>query len=40
MKSDLAIANKYNQAFKELPIALPALSENELHALHLYVIDI
>ena len=34
-----AIALWYNQAFKELPIALPALSENELHAMHLYVIE-
>jgi len=34
-----AIALRYNQAFQELPITLPALSENELHAMHLYVIE-
>ena len=33
------IANKYNQAFRELPITLPCLPENELHAMHLYVIE-
>jgi dTDP-4-amino-4,6-dideoxygalactose transaminase len=34
-----AIALRYNQAFKDLPITLPTLSENELHAMHLYVIE-
>ena len=34
-----AIALRYNQAFQDLPITLPALSENELHAMHLYVIE-
>lgn len=33
------IANKYNEAFKELPMTLPHLPENELHAMHLYVIE-
>ena len=33
------IALRYNQAFQDLPISLPALSENELHAMHLYVIE-
>ena len=34
-----AIALRYNQSFQDLPIILPALSENELHAMHLYVIE-
>ena len=34
-----AIALRYNKGFKELPITLPALNENELHAMHLYVIE-
>ncbi len=34
-----AIALRYNQAFQDLPITLPALNENELHAMHLYVIE-
>lgn len=33
------IALRYNQAFQDLPITLPALNENELHAMHLYVIE-
>ena len=34
-----AIARRYDEAFKDLPITLPALNENELHAMHLYVIE-
>jgi dTDP-4-amino-4,6-dideoxygalactose transaminase len=34
-----AIALRYNEGFKELPITLPALYENQLHAMHLYVIE-
>jgi dTDP-4-amino-4,6-dideoxygalactose transaminase len=34
-----AIALRYNQAFQDLPITLPALSETELHAMHLHVIE-
>ena len=34
-----AIALNYNEGFKELPITLPALHDNELHAMHLYVIE-
>jgi dTDP-4-amino-4,6-dideoxygalactose transaminase len=34
-----AIALRYNQAFQDLPITLPAFSEKELHAMHLYVIE-
>ena len=34
-----AIALRYNKGFKELPITLPALNKNELHAMHLYVIE-
>ena len=34
-----AIAIRYNEGFKELPITLPALHENQLHAMHLYVIE-
>jgi len=34
-----AIALRYNTAFKDLPVSLPALSEKELHAMHLYVIE-
>jgi dTDP-4-amino-4,6-dideoxygalactose transaminase len=33
------IALRYNEGFKDLPITLPALTENELHAMHLYVIE-
>jgi dTDP-4-amino-4,6-dideoxygalactose transaminase len=33
------IALKYNQAFQDLPITLPALNVNELHGMHLYVIE-
>jgi len=33
------IAIRYNESFKDLPISLPALSEKELHAMHLYVIE-
>ena len=34
-----AIALRYNEGFKELTITLPALAQNELHAMHLYVIE-
>ena len=34
-----AIAIKYNEAFKDLSITLPAMNETELHAMHLYVIE-
>jgi dTDP-4-amino-4,6-dideoxygalactose transaminase len=34
-----AIALRYNTSFKDLPVTLPALSETELHAMHLYVIE-
>jgi dTDP-4-amino-4,6-dideoxygalactose transaminase len=34
-----AIARRYHEAFKDLPITLPALVETELHAMHLYVIE-
>ena len=34
-----AIALSYNKLFKDLPITLPSLSETELHAMHLYVIE-
>ena len=33
------IAVSYNSAFKDLPVTIPALSETELHAMHLYVIE-
>ena len=33
------IALRYNAAFKDLPVTLPTLSETELHAMHLYVIE-
>ena len=33
------IALRYNEAFKDFPITLPALFETELHAMHLYVIE-
>jgi dTDP-4-amino-4,6-dideoxygalactose transaminase len=33
------IALRYNSAFKDLPVTLPALPETELHAMHLYVIE-
>ena len=35
----LRIASKYNEAFFSLPIKLPSLHENQLHAMHLYVIE-
>ena len=35
----LSIASKYNEAFLSLPIKLPSLHENQLHAMHLYVIE-
>ena len=34
-----AIALRYDEGFKELPLILPALNENELHAMHLYIIE-
>ena len=34
-----AIALRYNSAFKDLPVTLPAFAETELHAMHLYVIE-
>ena len=34
-----AIADQYDDAFKDLPIILPQRSINELHAMHLYVIE-
>jgi dTDP-4-amino-4,6-dideoxygalactose transaminase len=34
-----SIAQRYNNAFKDLPLTLPALKETELHAMHLYVIE-
>ena len=34
-----AIAARYNEGFKGLPIILPTLSRKELHAMHLYVIE-
>ena len=34
-----AIALRYNAAFKDLPVILPALARTELHAMHLYVIE-
>ena len=34
-----AIALRYHEGLKELPITLPALYEKELHAMHLYVIE-
>ena len=33
------IAQRYNAAFKDLPVTLPALAKTELHAMHLYVIE-
>jgi dTDP-4-amino-4,6-dideoxygalactose transaminase len=33
------IAQTYNHAFKDLPITLPYQKTNELHAMHLYVIE-
>jgi dTDP-4-amino-4,6-dideoxygalactose transaminase len=33
------IALRYNAAFIDLPLTLPALPETELHAMHLYVIE-
>jgi dTDP-4-amino-4,6-dideoxygalactose transaminase len=32
------IAQRYNHAFQDLPMTLPAQNRNELHAMHLYVI--
>jgi dTDP-4-amino-4,6-dideoxygalactose transaminase len=34
-----SIALRYNAAFKDLPVTLPALAETQLHAMHLYVIE-
>ena len=34
-----AIADQYDVAFKDLPITLPHRPKNELHAMHLYVIE-
>jgi len=34
-----SIALRYNEGFKELPLTPPALNKNELHAMHLYVIE-
>ena len=34
-----SIAQRYNRAFKNLPISLPSQNTNELHAMHLYVIE-
>ena len=31
---------RYNAAFKDLPVTLPALAETELHAMHLYVLNV
>ena len=33
------IAQRYNAAFKDSPVTLPILVKNELHAMHLYVIE-
>ena len=33
------IAERYNQSFKKLPIIVPTFPTNELHAMHLYVIE-
>ena len=33
------IALRYDAAFKDLPVTLPALADTELHAMHLYVIE-
>ena len=33
------IAQRYNHAFQDLPITLPYRNINELHAIHLYVIE-
>ena len=33
------IALRYNAAFKDLPLTLPAFAKTELHAMHLYVIE-
>jgi dTDP-4-amino-4,6-dideoxygalactose transaminase len=34
------IAHRYNSAFKGLPITLPTIHPDELHAMHLYVIEV
>ena len=34
------LAKKYNDAFESLPIQVPSLYVNELHAMHLYVIEL
>jgi dTDP-4-amino-4,6-dideoxygalactose transaminase len=34
-----AIALRYNEGFKDLPLTLPTFNKNELHAMHLYVIE-
>jgi len=33
------IAQRYNHAFEDLPVTLPSQNNNELHAMHLYVIE-
>ena len=33
------IAQRYNHAFSDLPVTLPSQNTNELHAMHLYVIE-
>ena len=38
-KKRLNIANKYNESLGRLPIKLPSIHENQLHAMHLYVIE-
>ena len=38
-KKRRAIADQYDDAFKDLPITLPHRPKNELHAMHLYVIE-
>ena len=38
-KKRFLIANKYNEAFQDLPITLPCLGQNETHAMHLFVIE-
>jgi len=35
-----SIANKYNEAFLSYPMNLPSFKENQLHAMHLYVIEL
>jgi dTDP-4-amino-4,6-dideoxygalactose transaminase len=38
-KKRLMIANKYYEAFQDLPLTLPHLGKNEMHAMHLFVIE-